>query len=943
MKDKPDSPLNPENIPETLKNERQWICWRYEWSDDREKWTKIPVNPKTGGNASSTNKDTWTSFEAALAAHRNDDSIESDGIGFIFHEDDLYAGIDLDDCRNPETDETADWAIDIMETLDSFTEYSPSGTGLHVIVRGVIPDGGNRKDDVEMYDRARFFTVTGDRVPDTEPDVQNRPAQLKDVHKEYVADDEDEIPNRTPTPTEELDLEDEELIDKARNAENGDKFEELWNGNIAGYGNDHSRADQAMCNMLAFWTQCDEQWMDDLFRQSGLCRDKWVKRADYRNRTIDNAVSNCSDVYDPGENHRTEEIDEKEEPEGTAEMLDADPYKFFKTFNDRQPEFQPTKLRDYILKHQEFLPVWEQDSYIGLYLYRNGYYQPIGEKKISQWTDKILGHLMRNSHVQEVVKTVKRQPGIEITQMGGPAHLINLENGLLDIKTKDLQAHTPRLYFDTQLPVEYDPDAECPEFKAFIDEIVYDEDLPVIQEMFGYALLNDVRFEKAFMLVGSGANGKSTLLNVLSAVLGERNCANESLQDIVNTRWSVAQMHGAMANIAADIPSENLQDSSIFKALVSGDRVPAEKKGQDKYEFRNKAKMIFSANELPETPDNTDAFFRRWVLINFPNEFRDDPDPDDQHQKQKDPELEDRLLQDDELSGVLNWALEGLDRLLDQGHFSGNKSKEDVRELWMKSANSIQSFAAEFLVKAPETDEDGRAKHYLGKREVYERYQQYCEDERLEEKDYVQHFCKKIPSSIPAAQPARRRVNGSRTRVWEFIRWNPESSKALAEQIIDAVRDRYGGTNYWGKAAKMAAQRINREDIDDADRPRIVERLANRFNVSEAEFRKEMLANIEVEQETGSSDDTTEQEDDVETDKQNADEEASSPTSETHDEEDDSVPHGKTKVQFTKSVSEFMGTDLNAYGPFDKGDKAVLPDKNAEVFADQGKAETLAG
>jgi len=141
--------------------------------------------PGTASFASVQDPETWASFDAAVETAADDDPVA--GIGFVFTEDDPFVGVDLDDCRNAETGEADSWAHEIIEQLDSFTEVSPSGTGYHVYVRGELPDGGNRSGDIECYESARFFTVTGDRVPGTPHDINERTAELADLHAEYIA------------------------------------------------------------------------------------------------------------------------------------------------------------------------------------------------------------------------------------------------------------------------------------------------------------------------------------------------------------------------------------------------------------------------------------------------------------------------------------------------------------------------------------------------------------------------------------------------------------------------------------------------------------------------------------------------------------------------------------------------------------------------------------
>ncbi|MFC4407834.1 hypothetical protein ACFO0H_14305 [Haloarchaeobius iranensis] len=302
-------------IPEGLRSREQWVCWRVKERDGKD--TKVPVIPGDGDFASATDAETWRSFGTAVqyAGTR-----EADGVGFVFTEEDSFVGVDLDDCRDPDTGLPDEDAQDIVVTLESFTEVSPSGTGFHVILQGELPGDRSRKGSVEMYETARFFTMTGDRVEGTPATVKQRQDALEEVYEAYLAPETDtttssESTNASPgddaggSKTEvtesggDVDLSDEELLERAQNASNGEKFERLWRGSTAGYES-QSEADMALCCLLAFWTGGDRARMDELFRRSGLIREKWdeVHYADgstYGEKTIERAISSTSEFYEP--------------------------------------------------------------------------------------------------------------------------------------------------------------------------------------------------------------------------------------------------------------------------------------------------------------------------------------------------------------------------------------------------------------------------------------------------------------------------------------------------------------------------------------------------------------------------------------------------------------------------------------------------------------------
>jgi primase-polymerase (primpol)-like protein len=300
--------MRPNALPVSLRQYDRWVCWTTQ--ERSEKSTKVPLDPTSvsGAYASTADPTTWGSFDAALQRATAPDV---DGIGFVFTTEDPFVGVDLDDCR----DETglSDEAIEIITRLHSYTEVSPSGSGLHVLVRGTLPEGPRRKGGVEAYDDARYFTMTGKRLAGTPTEVAARSGPLRRVHERFLADEstdnetfgESEIATGRVglniDPAEGTPPDDETLLEKAHHAENGEKFARLWRGDIAGYES-NSEADMALCCLLAFWTGRDSQRVDELFRCSGLLRSKWdrVHYADgltYGEITVERACQRTTESH----------------------------------------------------------------------------------------------------------------------------------------------------------------------------------------------------------------------------------------------------------------------------------------------------------------------------------------------------------------------------------------------------------------------------------------------------------------------------------------------------------------------------------------------------------------------------------------------------------------------------------------------------------------------
>jgi putative DNA primase/helicase len=277
-----------------MKDLEQWVCWRSEKRDGKP--TKVPYSPRSGSRARSDDPGTWATLAQAEEAAEKE---HYDGIGFVFTASDPFCGVDLDSCVDPETGEIEPWATEIVEELDSYTEFSPSGRGLHIIVRAKLPQGGNRKGRVEMYDQGRFFTVTRRRLPGTSRRIEERQEEVESLQARLFPPEDPATPATNGAATFDV-LEDAEVLRRAMSSRSGEGFARLWAGDRSGYASD-SEADLALCSMLAFWVGRDEERIASLFARSGLNREKW-SRKDYRRRTISRALAGTTDFYAPGSN-----------------------------------------------------------------------------------------------------------------------------------------------------------------------------------------------------------------------------------------------------------------------------------------------------------------------------------------------------------------------------------------------------------------------------------------------------------------------------------------------------------------------------------------------------------------------------------------------------------------------------------------------------------------
>jgi putative DNA primase/helicase len=301
--------LVPDGIPLELRARSQWVAWRLVLRDGR--WAKVPFDPVGMRPARTNDPHSWRSFELALRRYERG---EVDGVGFVFSRDDPYAGVDPDGCRNPVSGDIAVWATDILEFVRSYAEVSPSGTGIKVVVRGQLPcEGtgrrrpvrrtqctGGKAAEIEAYHFGRFFALTGVRVDGTPSTIELRDAELRALWDRFFGSTlcrRNVGRHCTPARSRVRPRSDTQLLDLARNARNGTLFSHLFDaGCLDAYDCDHSRADLALCGMLAFWTNSDSARIDHLFRRSALMRPKWDERhaadgATYGEMTIAKALA----------------------------------------------------------------------------------------------------------------------------------------------------------------------------------------------------------------------------------------------------------------------------------------------------------------------------------------------------------------------------------------------------------------------------------------------------------------------------------------------------------------------------------------------------------------------------------------------------------------------------------------------------------------------------
>jgi P4 family phage/plasmid primase-like protien len=406
-----------------------------------------------------------------------------------------------------------------------------------------------------------------------------------------------------------------------------------------------------------------------------------------------------------------------------------------------------------------------------------GIYGRDGDHIIHEMVKQRLGEHFTIVRYNNVKSYIQAETYGEISEP--PDYLICIKDGILNIDTIELIAHRPDYFFVSQLPLKYNPQARCPNIEKFISEVVSPEDIPQIYELIGYCLWRSYPIAVSVCFLGDGSNGKSTLLELLTTFLGKENISTREIDVLSSNRFAVADLYGKYANIAADLPYKPLQYTGTFKMLTGGDMLTAEFKFKQGFPFKNYAKLIFSANKLPETNDDTDAFFRRWLLPVFPNIFSG-------RKAKSKAKLLAELTTDEELSGLLNKALEGLKRLKETGVFTNAPTVEALRAFYTAKSSPVRAFVNDCIDVSP----DG----FVGKHALYERFCEYC---RIKNYPVVseQTFKEKIPQVVNVASE-RPNVGGTIIHGWkgialrEGIDKEVENSKDEKTAEIDTSEDK---------------------------------------------------------------------------------------------------------------------------------------------------------
>jgi len=392
-----------------------------------------------------------------------------------------------------------------------------------------------------------------------------------------------------------------------------------------------------------------------------------------------------------------------------------------------------------------------------LYVYRDGVYQPPGEMLIRRQVK----HLLLDHDCPEIWSRALSKEVVEFITLDVPelptqpsTELINLENGLLRARTREVLPHSHQWLSTVRIPIRFDPNATCPQIDRFIGEIFPADAIPLAWEILGDLLTPDRSIQKAICLIGEGGNGKSAFLDLATNFVGTENVCHLSLQRLESERFSAARLYGKLANICPDLPSDRLSSSAMFKAITGCDRITAEFKYRDSFEFTPVARLLFSANQLPPSNDASQAFFDRWLIVPFPNRFR--------QTRRETPRsiLHHQLCTRGELSGALNKALDALQRVRRCCRFTEPTASRVAEQKYQAANDAIAAWLDEHTVASGDSA--------IPQSELHAAYASHCRRHNRRPAS-KQAFGRLLKTLRPQAEPAQRTVEGRRTWMYAGI------------------------------------------------------------------------------------------------------------------------------------------------------------------------------
>lgn len=675
-------------IPQELKTLKQWVCW----SGD-----KIPKNPYTGGKAMSNNPSTWSDYKTACKAV---EKYHFDGVGFMFAPP--YFGVDLDKCI-----QDTDFVDEFVEGLQSYNEISRSGNGIHIICKGKLPEGGRRRERVEMYSEGRYFIMTGNPYNAKYQDIVDCTERIKVLHSKY-------LPDLTPQTIRDmqfvrLEMDDTDIIDKARACKTGKIFQLLYEGSWQGLFNSQSEADLALCSQLAFWCQKDSLQIDRIFRSSGLMRDKWDEKrgsTTYGQMTVDKAVSTCSEVYMPLKGGNDTELAlslfGKKKPKRSKNYDRTDTGNAHRLYDRCAGEIRYSYARKkwyyWTGKMWTLDDTGEVKKYTDLVLsdMKAQAFEIEDDEERAKFL-KFVNICGNSNRKNAMIVETQHLEGIPVLpeQMDVYQEYLNCQNGIVNLRNGELMPHSSDFMMSKICWCEYDIMPHEPvRWMSFLRDVC-DNDTELIrylQKCVGYSLTGNTREQCAFFLYGVGNNGKSTFLETIADMMGGY-AANAQPDTLMVKRSDSGGANSDIARlksirfVTTEEPSEGVRlNEGLVKQLTGGGKVTCRFLFGDEFEYEPEFKIWIATNHKPVIRGTDVGIWRRIRLIPFEVNI-----PKDRVDKGLKYKLREEMPQ------ILHWAVDGYKLYMQEGLEMPSRVRKATEE-YKSEMDLLQTFTDACIV-----------------------------------------------------------------------------------------------------------------------------------------------------------------------------------------------------------------------------------------------------
>ena len=425
------------------------------------------------------------------------------------------------------------------------------------------------------------------------------------------------------------------------------------------------------------------------------------------------------------------------------------------------------KITEPLIQKYHFLTIEESKNIL---FYENGVYKKGGEIIIEKELESICGYSLKSAYIDDIKGHIRRRTYIKSEEFDKDLNIINLRNGLYNIQANVIEPHTPQYPSLNQKPIAYDVNAKPILFGQFLKQVLYPKDIRTAIEMLSYTFLRTNPYELIFILVGIGANGKNVFTGTLTHLHGLENVSNLSLKSMLENRFALAGLENNDVNIDTELQQGVLKDISIIKKLTGKQRIAVEKKGIDIYNASLHAKFIFCTNTIPSISDNSDARFRRQVIIVFPYQFEEG--------KNADPKLLEKLTSEEEKSGIFNILMKALRRIQKNDKiFLDEKTIQERRQKHELISNPIKSFINDAIAQDSVYNDD-----YTTKENLYKAYRNFCTYHKLPIES--QENFSKILKREHRFEDGRKIISKERKTIWigiKLVKWNNTDTK---QQIL---------------------------------------------------------------------------------------------------------------------------------------------------------------